>query len=95
VDPSSVDWARVSANNFPYYVVQRPGPRNALGLVKFIFPNSHAVYLYDTPGRQLFERSERTFSHGCIRTKNPLDLAVLAALDAPFRPDNPVLVVSE
>jgi len=83
VDPADVDWAGASANNFPYYVVQRPGPRNALGLVKFIFPNSHAVYLHDTPGRQLFERSERTFSHGCIRTKNPLDLAERLLADQP------------
>jgi murein L,D-transpeptidase YcbB/YkuD len=75
VDPASVDWDRVSANNFPYNVVQRPGPKNALGQVKFIFPNSHAVYLHDTPGRHLFVRTGRTFSHGCIRTQNPLDLA--------------------
>jgi len=75
VDPAEVDWSKLSTRNFPYNVVQRPGPRNALGLVKFIFPNSHSVYLHDTPGRQLFDRTERTFSHGCIRTKNPLDLA--------------------
>jgi murein L,D-transpeptidase YcbB/YkuD len=83
VDLASVDWAKVSANNFPYNVVQRPGPRNALGQVKFIFPNSHSVYLHDTPGRQLFDRSERTFSHGCIRTKNPLDLAERLLADQP------------
>lgn len=83
VDPASVDWAKVSANNFPYKVVQRPGPRNALGQVKFIFPNSYSVYLHDTPGRQLFSRSERTFSHGCIRTENPLDLAERLLADQP------------
>ena len=83
VDPASVDWARVSANNFPYNVVQRPGPKNALGLVKFIFPNTHAVYLHDTPGRHLFARTGRTFSHGCIRTQNPLDLAELLLADQP------------
>lgn len=83
VDPASVDWASMTARNFPYYVVQRPGPQNALGRVKFIFPNSHSVYLHDTPSRQLFERSERTFSHGCIRTQNPLDLAERLLADQP------------
>ena len=75
VDPATVDWANVSAGRFPYSVVQRPGPGNALGQVKFIFPNSHAVYLHDTPGRQLFTRTGRTFSHGCVRTENPLEFA--------------------
>lgn len=83
VDPASIDWANVSANNFPYNVVQRPGPQNALGLVKFIFPNSYSVYMHDTPARTLFARTERTFSHGCIRTENPLDLAELLLADQP------------
>ena len=75
VAPATVDWVNVSANNFPYKVVQRPGPGNALGMAKFIFPNSHAVYLHDTPSRQLFARTGRTFSHGCVRTENPLEFA--------------------
>jgi L,D-transpeptidase YcbB len=50
---------------------QVPGPRNALGLVKFVFPNNHNVYLHDTPETQLFSRSRRDFSHGCIRVENP------------------------
>ena len=54
---------------------QKPGPGNALGEVKFIFPNRHSVYLHDTPSKSLFKKQERTFSHGCIRTQNPLDLA--------------------
>ena len=83
VDPATVDWANVSARNFPYNVVQRPGPWNALGLVKFIFPNSHAVYLHDTPSRQLFARTGRTFSHGCVRTENPLELAARLLADQP------------
>jgi murein L,D-transpeptidase YcbB/YkuD len=52
-----------------------PGPANAMGRVKFMFPNQHAVYLHDTPSRALFSRSQRAFSAGCIRVKNPLELA--------------------
>ena len=55
---------------------QRPGPHNALGLIKFLFPNRFNVYLHDTPSRSLFSRTVRTFSHGCIRIEKPLDLAV-------------------
>lgn len=54
---------------------QRPGPGNALGRVKFLFPNAHNVYLHDTPSRQLFSHSRRDFSHGCIRVEKPTDLA--------------------
>jgi len=54
---------------------QNPGPANALGLVKFIFPNSHSVYMHDTPVREVFSRSRRDFSHGCIRLEKPADLA--------------------
>ncbi|HKI06457.1 MAG TPA: L,D-transpeptidase family protein, partial [Thermoanaerobaculia bacterium] len=56
-------------------VRQRPGPNNALGKVKFLFPNRFDVYLHDTPSRSLFSRSQRTFSHGCIRVEKPLELA--------------------
>lgn len=56
-------------------VRQRPGPKNALGRVKFLFPNSHSVYLHDTPSRGLFARSRRDFSHGCIRVEKPVELA--------------------
>jgi murein L,D-transpeptidase YcbB/YkuD len=75
VDPSSVDWPAVTPRNFDYIFVQRPGPNNALGQVKFVFPNEHAVYLHDTPARQVFGTAERAFSHGCIRVENPLALA--------------------
>ena len=54
---------------------QRPGSRNALGLVKFLFPNSYSVYMHDTPSKKLFDRSRRDFSHGCIRLAQPADLA--------------------
>jgi len=57
------------------WVRQLPGPANALGQVKFLFPNPHDVYMHDTPNRGLFERTNRAFSHGCMRLENPLDLA--------------------
>ena len=56
-------------------VRQKPGPKNALGEVKFLFPNSHDVYLHDTPVDALFSRASRAFSHGCIRLERPRDLA--------------------
>jgi murein L,D-transpeptidase YcbB/YkuD len=57
------------------YVRQRPGPENSLGLVKFLFPNSNAIYLHDTPSKSLFGKEDRAFSHGCIRVAKPKDLA--------------------
>jgi murein L,D-transpeptidase YcbB/YkuD len=75
IDPSSVDWSNITARNFPFWLVQRPGPNNALGRVKIMFPNKHAVYLHDTPSKVLFGRAERAFSHGCIRVENPFDFA--------------------
>ena len=73
VDPKTVDWQTLKG--FPYIVRQPAGPDNALGLVKFIFPNPHFVFLHDTNHRELFDRSKRTFSSGCIRVRNPFDLA--------------------
>ena len=78
VDPESVDWSNYGSGRLPpYQFVQRPGPTNALGRVKFIFPNSHFVFLHDTPSKALFDRTERTFSSGCIRVENPFELAEL------------------
>ena len=81
VDPASVDWDRYVDGGFPYVIRQRPGPWNALGQVKFIFPNPHFVFLHDTPSRALFARERRTFSSGCIRVQNPLELAELVLAD--------------
>ncbi len=59
---------------FPYRLMQPPGPKNALGKIKFKFPNRFAVYLHDTPTRYLFKRNVRAFSHGCVRLSNPVEL---------------------
>jgi murein L,D-transpeptidase YcbB/YkuD len=77
VDPAAIDWASLRAGNFPYTLVQRPGAKNALGEIKFMFPNEHAVYLHDTPGKGLFDRAARTFSSGCVRVEYPFKLAEL------------------
>jgi len=81
VDPSTIDWAATASKGFPHMIRQEPGPHNALGRVKFMFPNKYMVYLHDTPSKGLFARSERAFSHGCIRTQNPFDLAELLLKD--------------
>lgn len=75
VDPFKIDWNKYTGPTFPYRVVQAPGPYNAMGQVKFMFPNRHAVYLHDTPSKALFSRTSRAFSAGCIRVKDPLVLA--------------------
>jgi murein L,D-transpeptidase YcbB/YkuD len=80
-DPMAIDWSAYTGSNFPYGVVQQPGERNALGRVKFIFPNRHAIYLHDTPSRALFARSSRAFSSGCVRVKNPLQFAEILLAD--------------
>lgn len=72
---SQVNFARFDANNFPYDFRQPPGPRNALGQVKFMFPNLFNVYMHDTPHRSLFEQETRNFSHGCIRLHRAADFA--------------------
>jgi murein L,D-transpeptidase YcbB/YkuD len=72
----------MAAENMEYYsdggerrIRQRPGPKNALGYVKFLFPNDYNIYLHDTPNHELFEKDVRAFSHGCIRVEKPSELA--------------------
>jgi murein L,D-transpeptidase YcbB/YkuD len=81
IDASQIDWASLHRDNFPYTLVQRPGPVNELGRVKFMIPNPYDVCMHDTPGKYLFALDSRAFSHGCIRLDRPLDFAaeVLAA----------------
>ncbi len=75
VDPYSVNWANVSKQNFGYYLVQQPGYRNALGVVKFPLTNGWAIYLHGTDDYTLFDRGNRLISSGCIRLENPLEFA--------------------
>jgi L,D-transpeptidase YcbB len=81
VSPGSIDWQTVTPRTFPYTLRQPPGPDNALGRVKFIFPNEHAIFLHDTPSRELFTADRRTFSSGCIRVERPLELAAMLLRD--------------
>ncbi len=78
-----VNWYEVDPKNFNYRLRQQPGAGNPLGKLKFMLPNKHSVYLHDTPMKSLFNRSNRRFSHGCIRVESPLDLA-----DFVFNDDN-------
>ncbi len=72
---AQIDWERIKNGEMPYWIRQRPGPKNALGGLKFILPNSQQIYLHDTSSPQLFARSERALSHGCIRLSEPALLA--------------------
>jgi len=83
IDPKTVDWSTVTAKNFNYRLRQEPGPQNALGRVKFMFPNKFDVYLHDTPSRELFVKTVRTFSSGCIRIEKPIELAEYLLRDDP------------
>jgi murein L,D-transpeptidase YcbB/YkuD len=73
VNASAIDWSSTNINQFQ--IRQLPGDGNALGRVKFLFPNVHDVYLHDTPSKSLFSRSFRAYSHGCVRVENPLEFA--------------------
>jgi murein L,D-transpeptidase YcbB/YkuD len=77
VDPATIDWTSATRKNFRYQLRQRPGPGNALGRIKFMFPNDYFVYLHDTPSKNLFGSSSRAYSSGCIRIEKPLELATL------------------
>lgn len=81
VDQSTIDWATVTGRNFPYMIRQEPGPDNALGRVKFMFPNQYNVYIHDTPSRNLFSKDGRAFSSGCIRIEKPIEFAQLLLSD--------------
>ncbi len=82
ISSSAINWRQYSGP-VPYSVRQKPGPKNALGDVKILFPNSHAIYMHDTPARDLFSRDTRAFSHGCVRLERPLEMAA-AVLGKPL-----------
>ncbi|HZY48576.1 MAG TPA: L,D-transpeptidase family protein [Devosia sp.] len=73
INASAIDWTTTNINN--YHIRQRPGGANALGQIKFLFPNDLDIYLHDTPSKSLFARSYRAYSHGCVRVQNPMDFA--------------------
>ncbi|MEM1100815.1 MAG: L,D-transpeptidase family protein [Pseudomonadota bacterium] len=84
VNRAEVDFTQFTQRNFPFDMRQPPSRSNALGLVKFMFPNKYNIYLHDTPQKSLFAREVRAFSHGCIRLNDPFDFAyaLLAAQEA-------------
>ena len=82
-DPDATDGSMKSVRVYDYVLRQGPGPKNALGRVKFMFPNPYSVYLHDTPSKSLFNRTVRAFSHGCIRIEKPVELAEYLLRDSP------------
>ncbi len=86
VDPDTVNWSSVDVKRYQF--IQPSGGRNVLGIVKFRFPNKHDVYMHDTPDKGLFGERVRAYSHGCMRTQNPLHLAeVILAYDKGWSPN--------
>jgi murein L,D-transpeptidase YcbB/YkuD len=77
IDPFTIDWASLSEDHFPFRLRQEPADRNALGRVKFMFPNEQSVYIHDTPSKGLFQKTSRPFSSGCVRLEEPLALVSL------------------
>jgi murein L,D-transpeptidase YcbB/YkuD len=75
INPHKVNWEKIKENSFPYRVIQQPGYKNSLGILKFDFHNKYDVYFHDTPSKKLFNTVSRSYSHGCMRTENPVDLA--------------------
>ncbi|MEO0829265.1 MAG: L,D-transpeptidase family protein, partial [Pseudomonadota bacterium] len=75
VSRGSVNFNAYNARTFPYAIKQPPSRRNALGLVKFMFPNKYNIYLHDTPAKNLFSHETRAYSHGCVRLNDPFDFA--------------------
>jgi L,D-transpeptidase YcbB len=95
VDPYSINWNRYGPGRLPpFQFRQDPGPDNALGLVKIMFPNPHLVYLHDSPAKSLYERDDRAFSSGCIRVQKPFELAELVLNDPQWNQQTMAAVVA-
>ena len=75
IDPGSINWDELNPSNFNYRIIQQSSEGNALGKIKFLFPNKYSVYVHDTPSKRLFDKDYRAFSHGCVRLQNPYYLA--------------------
>lgn len=72
INSDSIDWSKINRMKIPYQIVQDPGPKNALGTVKFMFHNPFSIYLHDTPNKRAFKRTQRAVSHGCVRLEKPI-----------------------
>ncbi len=91
VNPSSVNWNKIKKNTFPYKVVQQPGPKNSLGIIKFEFHNNFSVYIHDTPSKSYFRSDVRSYSHGCMRCEKPVDLGkMILTYDSIRKKPNPI-----
>ena len=87
IDSNLIDMQAFTADNFPFLIKQIPSNINALGLVKFMFPNKFSIYMHDTPMKDLFFKDERTFSHGCIRLQEPFQFAYSLLRDQEVEPE--------
>jgi L,D-transpeptidase YcbB len=81
IDPEEIDWNDDDLKPEEFKMVENPGDRNSLGLVKFMMPNSFNIYLHDTPAERLFKKNKRAYSHGCIRMEKPVELALFLLKD--------------
>jgi hypothetical protein len=91
VNPDKINWKKIRVNTFPYTVIQQPGSDNSLGIIKFEFPNPFSVYVHDTPSKSLFNQTYRSYSHGCMRCENPIELAkVMLQYDSLGKKGNPI-----
>lgn len=91
VNPDKINWKKIKKESFPYTVIQQPGFDNSLGILKFEFPNPYSVYVHDTPTKSLFNQTYRSYSHGCMRCENPVELAkVMLQYDSLGKKGNPL-----
>jgi murein L,D-transpeptidase YcbB/YkuD len=95
VDPDTIDWANTLRQGFPYMIRQKPGPDNALGTIKLMYPNPYHIYMHDTPQRELFGKTERSFSSGCVRLEQPMALAALLLADTEWDDEALAAAVAE
>ena len=86
-----MNWKQLDKDRFPYWLRQDPGPKNALGRVKFLFSNPYEIYLHGTPDKHLFDRVVRTLSSGCIRVKDPVRLAAYLLNDGSLQMEEKIL----
>jgi murein L,D-transpeptidase YcbB/YkuD len=88
IDSNLIDMQAFTPDNFPFLIKQIPSNINALGLVKFMFPNKFSIYMHDTPMKDLFFKDERTFSHGCIRLQEPFQFAYSLLREQEVNPES-------